>query len=250
MKTPTILTALALASVATTHAAIISVNLTDGGPSNGDAVAGETAGAVTAPYWNTLNGLTGAAQNNVDSASLFDDSGNASGVGFDQSATVGGFYSSPFATGFSGSIADQTMTNFADTSGSYTITLTGLHAGVGMLYDVYLYSARGYSNTGVTRFEIDGSSQFIVNEDTTGDYSETGWATEALAESNPNSGNYVRFRNVSLDTLAIGITGSTDDANGGDLGAVNGFQIVQVPEPSSTAILGLAGFGVLARRRR
>lgn len=142
------------------------------------------------------------------------------------------------------------MENFTDASGSYTYTFSNVNAGVGALYDVYIYSARGYANTGVTQFTVNGQTLYLTNESKTGDYAESGFATQGEAEANLNSGNYVRFRNVSLDTLEIAITGLTDGTNGGNLAAVNGIQIVAVPEPSTSALFGLAGVALLLRRRR
>ena len=229
------------------QATVISLNMTDGGGGAGTASAGNTTGAVLSGYWNTI-GKDGNALSGTDAGSLTDDSGNLSGVSFVQSAAQGGYWSS--ASGFSGTIGDNVMTNFADSSGNYTYTFSNLNAGVGAVYDVYIYSARGYANTGVTQFDVNGETLYLTNESMTGDFTESGFATQGEAEANLNSGNYVLFRNVSLDTLQIGITGLTDSTNGGTLAAVNAVQIVAVPEPSSTALLGLAGVALLLRKRR
>ncbi|MFC4994915.1 PEP-CTERM sorting domain-containing protein [Rubritalea tangerina] len=229
------------------QAATISINMTDGGPGGGVAVAGNTAGAELAGYWNTL-GRDGTGKSGTDIANLLDDTGASSGVGITQSAAQGGWYSS--ASGFSGTIGNNFMTNFADASGAYNYTFTGLNAGVGAVYDVIIYSARGFSNTGVTKFDVNGETLYLTNESMVGDYTESGWATQGEAENNLSSGNYVRFRNVSLDTLVVGIEGLDDATNGGTLAAVNGIQIVAVPEPSSVALLGLGGIALVLRRRR
>ena len=71
------------------------------------------------------------------------------------------------------------------------------------------------------------------------------------ANANKNEGNYVLFENVSLDTLEIKVTGGhLDTSNNGTIANINGIQIVQVPEPSSAALLGLGGLALILRRRK
>lgn len=241
---------LAMAGIVTmANAANISLNVTDNGPGAGAPDAGDTAGAFLLGNWNTIgsNGaLTGAGG---DLANLTNSDGVGSGVTLSQSAPTGGNFNA--ASAFSGTIGDSMMTNYADTTGNYTYTFGNLNAGVGAVYDVYIYSARGYTgNTGITQLDVNGESLFLTNDNMVGDYVETGYATQAEAEANLNSGNYVKFSNVSLDTLVVSVSGLTDATNGGFIGAVNGIQIVQVPEPSSTALLGLGGVALLLRRRR
>lgn len=249
LKTTTILAVTSL-GIAAAQAAVISINVTDDGPGAGAASAGNTAGAILSGYWNTI-GTDGQALSGTNISSLTNDSGTASGVSIAQSANQGGFYNQgSLNTGFSGTIGNAVMENFADSPGNYTYTLNNVNAGVGSLYDVYVYTSRVFSNTGVTQFDVNGQTLFLSNESTVGDYSESGFATQALAEANLSAGNYVKFSNVSLDTLTIGITGLTDTTNGGNLAAVNGIQIVSVPEPSSAALLGLGGLALILRRRK
>ena len=140
--------------------------------------------------------------------------------------------------------------NFHDNLALYTYTFGNVNAGVGALYDVYIYSARGFANTGVTQFDVNGGTKFLANENTVGDYAESGWNSQALAEANLNSGNYVRFRNVSLDTLVIGVTGHEDLTNGGTSSSVAGIQLVAIPEPATGLLAGLALAGLAFGRRR
>jgi hypothetical protein len=57
--------------------------------------------------------------------------------------------------------------------------------------------------------------------------------------------NYARFDGLKADGL-----GNLSFDMGGVDGPINGFQLVEVPEPGSLAILGLGGLSMLCRRRR
>lgn len=245
MKKVIILLAL-LAFAVSVQAAIISVNATDGG-SNGTSAA-QTAGAVLAGYWEEI-APSGAALGTTNLSNLRNDIGAASGVSLVQSDWIGGWWaSSGWPSGFSGTFGNDMYGSFADTDFAYTYTFGNVNAGVGALYDVYIYSARGFGNTGVTQFDVNGETKFLVNENVVGDYAESGWSTQALAEANMNSGNFVRFMNVSLDTLVVGIDGLEDLTNGGLAGSVAGIQLVPVPEPITMGLLGLGG--LFLRRRK
>lgn len=238
-----------VAMAAFANAATISVNMTDGG-GGVSSDGGSTGGAALAANWNNiLRGGTAGTGTNL--GALKNDAGAATTVTLSQSTGVGGAFNG--ASLFSGTIGNAFMTNYSDTTGSYTYTFTNLNAEVGALYDVYIYSARGFTNAGVSQFTVDGADQFILNESMVGDYTlATNTASAVDANANKNEGNYVLFKNVSLDTLVIGVTGGIADTtgNGGNIANINGVQIVQVPEPSSTALLGLGGVALLLRRRK
>ena len=238
--------ALSIGVAASASAQVISVNMTDGG-SNGTSPA-QTAGAVLAGSWNEI-APSGAAIGTTDLSNLLDDSNAASGVSLVQSAWIGGWYaSSGWPTGFSGTLGNDMIGSFSDTDFAYTYTFDNLTAAMGAEYDVYIYSARGFGNTGVTQFDVDGDTKFLHNRDVVGDYAESGWASQALAEANPDSGNYVRFQNVTLDTLVIGIDGLASQ-DGGVSGSVAGVQIVAVPEPATFGLLAVFGGAMLFLRR-
>jgi hypothetical protein len=83
-------------------------------------------------------------------------------------------------------------------------------------------------------------SQAIVNQTPA---SFTGAYVDA-ASAPGNVGNYVHFSDLSSDMLYIYTT-----TGSGNPQAFSGFQIVAVPEPASLG-LGVAGLGLLLRRRR
>ena len=67
--------------------------------------------------------------------------------------------------------------------------------------------------------------------------------------------NYVLFENVEADGSGnILFTGTAGDLLDGSVDAhrfgLNGLQINQVPEPSTTALLGLGGLALILRRRK
>jgi hypothetical protein len=250
MRKKILVLTLSMGIAAAVSASVISVNMTDGG-SLGTS-AGQTAGAVLAGNWNEI-GNSGAAVGGTDLNNLTDNSGAASGVTLVQGLWVGGWWNSDaYPSGFSGTIGNDMYGNFHDftaADGLQTFTFDNLNAGVGALYDVYIYSARGFANTGVTQFDVNGETKYLANENTVGDYAESGWASQALAEANPDSGNYVRFQNVSLNTLVVGVSGLEDLTNGGVAGSVAGLQIVAVPEPTTLGLLLAAGGGLVCLRR-
>ena len=238
---------LSIGIAASASASVISVNMTDGG-SIGTS-AGQTAGAVLAGNWNEII-PQGIAAGTTDLGNLLDDSGAPSGVSLVQSDWIGGWWNDPYPSGFSGTAGNDIFGNFEDNAGYYTYTFDNVNTGVGALYDVYIYSARGFSNTGVTQFEVNGETKYLTNENTVGDYVESGWSTAADAMANLNSGNYVRFQNVSLDTLVVGIDALEDTVNGGTAGSVAGVQIVAIPEPSTMGLFAILGGGMLFIRKR
>ena len=244
--------ALSIGVAASASAQVISLNFTDGGSLGGPSGTG-TAGAELAAYWNEVApGGNGEPIFGTDLNNLLDDSGAASGVSLTQGLWVGGWWNSDaYPGGMSGTIGNDMMGNFQDfgTSELQTLTLAGLNTGVGALYDVLIYNSRGFGNSGVVKYDVNGQTKFLANESTAGDYAESGWGTQALAESNLSSGNYVRFQNVSLDTLVVGVSALEDLTNGGSAGSISGLQIVAVPEPATLGLLGLFGGGMLFIRR-
>jgi hypothetical protein len=57
--------------------------------------------------------------------------------------------------------------------------------------------------------------------------------------------NYVTFSNLSASSFSI-----TGNQSPDDFSAINGIVITSVPEPSTTALLGLGGLALILRRRK
>lgn len=121
-------------------------------------------------------------------------------------------------------------------------------------YDVIFYRF-GTETNAATRggqFTIGTENRFVrgglANPVDTG----TGYVESTATTNSGNTtqqGNYVRFSGLTSSTLNASFTG----VNMGDAvlrNKVVGFQIVEVPEPGTIGVAGLAAAGLLARRRR
>lgn len=230
------------ASAATTS--IISINFQGGrAPAEGPDVTG-TAGYVPAANWNNYTGASGSASN------LLDSTGSATTA--DISWEVFNTWDLQNGDGNGG---DQDMMsgyldNFGAGGASNHITISGLQPNKG--YDVYVYFNRGtatYSGLNAT----DGTNNnTYYGFDNGSSYATNGY----LLSSDDNIGDGWTTANVFLFEDYTGSTLDLDNpANPGAPGEwktyVQGIQIVMtVPEPSSTALLGLGGLALALRRRR
>ncbi len=245
MKTKTFITAAVLATAMHASAAtisIISVNFQGGGaPADGPTVT-STAGYVPADNWNNGTGASGTVSNLIDST--------ATSTTADISWQT--FNTWDLANGDGNGGDQDMMSGYLDnfSVGSQAITISDLQPNKG--YDVYVYFNRGnatYSGLSATDgisnntyYGFDNGSSYATNgylissDDNIGD----GWTTA----------NVFLYEDYTGSTLTI-----TDPGNPGAPGDwksyVQGIQIVMtVPEPSSTALLGLGGVALMLRRRR
>jgi PEP-CTERM motif len=91
----------------------------------------------------------------------------------------------------------------------------------------------------LTRNASDGLDVFASI--TGGNINGTGSLSLAFTDATPNGGNF------DFDTFALRPSSQAATANQFDTTL---FQVELVPEPSTWALLGMAGFGLLLRRRR
>lgn len=236
MKLLTITTTLALA--ASCHAATINIMFHNGGVTvaNLDTAADGTvvsAGSNGSDTWNHVQNNGGDGLSFSGKTLNFADGTSATGVTLDVSAGYASFNSNYTNDD------NVMMDGFYAFNGSESLTIHNLGSLFTGAYRVTIYGDSDANTTNGTRFmnyTIDSVTKTISDS---GKFSGT--FTEGV--------NYVVFDNLTLTDLTI-IGGAT--GNGGR-SAINGMiieSIESVPEPSNLAMFGVAGLGLMLRRRR
>ena len=194
--------------------------------------AGESTGVVAQTNWNNAQGGSGNIANLTGSngaatgASLTYASNNTWGRDLPQSAT------------------NDLLSDYLDAGTGVPATVTVSNVPYA-LYDVYVYTRRNENPEmpgGVP--DADDLSDYTVNGVT--QTVLTGDVRDNFVLSTPTTiGNYVRFANVTGSTMTLGANQNAANFRS----PVDGFQIVQVPEPTSMGVLGLGALAPLALRR-
>lgn len=256
MKTSALLAIITAAGLTSASAATISFSFTNAAQALGSA---EEAGA--APYraanWNNLQTDFSANSAGQD---IFDSTGNQVGdihtstglqVTYDSNTIY--FTDAPVSTS-----DDKLFKNYLDDgaldSGQPYITLQNIeNADQG--YSVIVYLASDSANSGnnaqlgeywIQDQQADAGATILTNGGTKntpillGD-SYTGTYTEA---SGTTAGNYLLYTGLTAEDITIRAN------KDGGRSSIAGFQIVTVPEPSSTALLGLGTLALILRRKR
>ncbi|MCW1887455.1 hypothetical protein OKA04_22155 [Luteolibacter flavescens] len=219
---------------ASAGAATVSINIVGGAGASGTLATTDVAGVVPAANWNNVIATAG-----VDNAAtpLVDSTGAASGI------SVSWTNIGPYQINTGNSTPNHTMFNgYLDNfEGLRTVSFTGLNAG--LTYSFYLYSD-GDNGTNSRRgfFTMGGTTTVIT--DASGNFDGT---FVEVPTGTTGVGNYTVFTLSGSSSYDLTFRGTLED----DLprAALNGIQIVQVPE-ASTLLLGLLGLVPVIRRRR
>jgi len=235
-----------LATTSAASAALLGVNFTGGRATNPTSVTGP-AGVIAENVWNNESGATQATGQPL--------------VLSDGSATTATLtWSSPNTWDTGGTPANQNanlMFGYLDNSltTNSIATITGLPAsiaGTGTTpYTVIVYIAGDTAGRG---------GSIMINGVTTGSYVTKGPSTDGVfVQALPGvpgtgvgatQGNYVVIPGVTGTNLQINVIAESIGSN--QRLPFDGFQVssTPVPDPAGAAGLGLAGVGLLARRRR
>lgn len=226
---------------ATVSAASIAVNFAQN--TNQPFTQGVNIGptSINSANWNnTIDRDTGTfATAGFNTGSLVDDSG-ATLLNTTLDWASGGTY---FNNAGVGSDSAKLIAGYLDDTGSANFTLAN-HGYA--LYDVYIIASAdaGNGDSGTATFTHTGSS---VNGTSSGTYTALGPNGGTLIEATGGTaGNYIKFTNQTAANLTI----AAGARNGSVRGPINGFVIVQIPEPSTTALFGLGGLALILRRRK
>ena len=246
-KTKFALTLAALTAAPFANAALVSVTT--------DAVTGGNAAAITTERIANAGNLTGPAGDTAGStwniisgysgSSLLDSAGITTGIGYTTSFTERRGISVDSAGGDL-EIARTYMQDFGK-GGTNTITINGLD--IGGTYDLWLVSVAN-SGAGTEYYRGDYITSNVTSSP----------STQSIVSSPRNITTFVAGQNfVLFDDIVADINGmiiitaaaaNLTEAPGDEYRfGLNGFQIEQVPEPSSLALLGLGGLMMLRRRR-
>jgi hypothetical protein len=221
-------------------ATTINIDFNDAAADNSPTYSGTAAATGTGTVWNGIDGNGGA---NITVSTLVDSFGNEV-VGAGVSVAMygvrgGGTPDSPSAAGPATHDAEALMQDyfyarFGRDTYPGEITLTGIDPA--KTFDLYLYGG-GDQTSQNSRFTYDGLSKSTAAPDA---------AVTALIEDV----NYVVFRNINATQAGeIFFTLDRPEADT-DYSAINGLQLVEVPEPTTLSLLALGGLGAIVRRRR
>jgi hypothetical protein len=247
-----LLAAAALGSTASAcRAAIMSFTLTN---TTTGMAATDVAGApgVRVGNYNNVQIGSGNQTSNITLNTIKDDSG-ATVASASLTLTPSAGQNNGVAGNVGGTNDQALFSNFYDQFATppSTVTITNIPYAS---YDVYFYRNGTEANaaTRAGQFTIGAQDRYVRGGLPDPTSTGTGYVLSNDTTNTGGSitqGNYVVFTGLSGSSL----TASFNGVNAGDTTLRNkvvGFQIVQTPEPASAGLVGLAGLGLLARRRR
>jgi hypothetical protein len=201
----------------------------------------DVAGVIPTANWNNAPGVTGTLSNLVR-----DLNGTATPTTASVSWTSSGIWNTDQEDNTSQFVnpADETlMKGYIDTfvGAPSAVNFTGLSNGQ---YNVYVYSLTAVNNRDSGNITVGGVREKSISIPSTV-FQEGGGPGGALDQGGL-PGNYNLYPGVAVTdgNLTIQLTAETFRT------AVNGVELVLVPEPAGISVLGAGVVGLLARRRR
>jgi len=228
MNTKLVILGALAGTLGSAFAAAISVNLTDN--TGREIIASTTSAGIGGELnWNNTTGTDATL------GSLLDDSGAVT-----LASVTWGSGGGSWRDGEANADADsgvgnaQLMRGYIDDGNGGSgvdINVTGIPYAN---YKVILYLSTDTNGDVYRPFEFNG-----ISASTTGNKARYG------TQPNWDDTNSITVSGLTGDLFIDGLPRGGDDR-----GSVAGFQIIQVPEPSSVGFLGLAGIALFLRRRR
>lgn len=213
-------TTLLLASLSTSFAAVVNIDINNGGSAT---YSGVGAAPDLGTTWNSVNNPATGQGGTFSSGPLVDSFGGSTTITFSA-----GVAEASAGWGGGGDLFNDGIRAFNGNSASFTVG--GLNSS--LTYNIYLYSSNG-SGTG------EGAAFTI-----------TGFGTQNVSGNAGGPGyvlgdNYVVFSGITgVTSLSGNYTNFTNPH-----GPFNGLQVEAIPEPSA-ALLGGLGLLALLRRRK
>ena len=227
MKKSLLLTA---CCISTASAATISVNLTEGN-ANQQMATTTTAGIDVQSNWNNTSGANGTA------GSLTDSTGAVTGasVTWSSAGTCGdGEANTDANNGVGNAQVARGYLDDGNGGSGVDFTVSGITYAT---YTAHIYFATDTNGGTYRAFDVNGTSQ-----------STTGTKNRYGTQPNWDATNSITVTGLTGNLVLDGLA-----RDGANRGSVAGFQIVDttpIPEPSSTALLGLGGLALILRRRK